>query len=463
MRAPILSTTLFALVGCHAFMSSGGGSDDDAYDAEPPLVTVAFTEDPSPRLDPERGFYNGIDLVSGTDFSSIRASGMTLALAEVPLDAYISTDLPQTLLDDLTAGFARVRAAGIKVVLRFNYNDGPIGAPDASLAQVQAHIAELTPVLVANADVIAFMQAGLIGTWGEWHDSTNGLDTTPNELAIVDALLVALPDKRMIQIRTPEFVDAMFPGGPLSDGFDGSPRSRIGQHNDCFLASDTDFGTYTTPIDTWKAYVAADTRFTPMGGETCAVDSPRSDCPTATAEMAQLHYTYLNSAYQQGVLSGWTTQGCMPQITEQLGYRLVLESATLSQRVKPGGRLQLQVALHNAGYASPLNPRPLRVVLDNGTTREVATLADDVRRWGSGEQSIDVTLRVPSTLAAGTYRLSLWLPDPDLEDRPEYAIGFANVGVADPTGLVVLEPSLVIDPQAPGESVDACDFAPIPD
>src|SRR5262249_49601427 len=151
------------------------------------------------------------------------------------------------LLDALAANFAKVRAAGIKLVLRFNYNDGPIGAPDAALAQIQQHVTQLAPLLAANADVIAFLQAGFIGAWGEWHSSTNGNDTTQNERAVVDALLAALPATRMIQIRTPEIVDAMFPGGPLQDGFSGEARARIGHHNDCFLASDNDFGTYDDP------------------------------------------------------------------------------------------------------------------------------------------------------------------------------------------------------------------------
>jgi hypothetical protein len=427
---------------------------------EPPLVDVAFTEDPGDVLGPERGFYGGVDLLAGGSYDAIRANGMTLAIALVHLDAYRDRTLDPALLDQITAGFARVRAAGIKVILRFNYNDGPVGAADASLARITGHISQLQPILAANADVIAFVQAGFIGAWGEWHDSTNGLDTDANRLAVTNALLAALPANRMVQVRTPQMVDAMFPGGPIADdaAFSGQPRARIGHHNDCFLASDTDFGTYVDPIEQWKDYIASDARFTPMGGETCAVDPPRSDCASATAEMARLHMTFLNSEYNQDVLGGWTAQGCMDDVHKKLGYRLVLASARHSAATKPGGRLRLEVALHNDGYASPINGRPLRVVLDAPGARRVATLTADVRRWLPGPQQLAVTLRVPSDLPAGTYRLALWAPDPDLEDRPEYALRFANAIFEPTSGLHVLVPELVVDPQTPGEAVDAADF-----
>jgi hypothetical protein len=457
LNRPSNQLALFAVVvvlGCGSGDPPMSPIDGDPPGEEPALVDVTFTEDPADVLSPERGFYAGIDLRGASDFANVRGGGMTLAIASIHLDAYRDAPLDTGLLDELSGGLARVRAAGIKVILRFSYNSGPIGAPDAPLARVQEHVAQLAPILAANADVIALMQAGFIGAWGEWHNSTNGLGTTENRLAVVTALLDALPATRAIGVRAPDYVDAMFPGGPLADGFDGSRRARVGHHNDCFLASTTDFGTYPEPVEPWKDYIAADARFTPMGGETCNVEPARTDCPSATAEMERLHFTYLNSEYNQDVLDTWIAQGCMPEVQRRLGYRLVLESARISERVKPGGRLRVEVALRNDGYASPFNARPLRVVLDAGATRHVATLAADVRRWLPGAQTIATTLRVPSDLPPGPYRLSLWLPDPDLEARADYAIRFANADLFDAdTGFAVLVPALEIDPSAPGEAV----------
>ena len=43
-----------------------------------------------------------------------------------------------------------------------------------------------------------------------------------------------------------------------------------GEHNDCFLASDTDFGTYTNKEEE-LSYMAQDNLFCVQGGETCAL------------------------------------------------------------------------------------------------------------------------------------------------------------------------------------------------
>ena len=45
-----------------------------------------------------------------------------------------------------------------------------------------------------------------------------------------------------------------------------------GHHNDCFLASSTDFGTYDDKSVEYP-YLKDDTKYTVMGGETCAVSA----------------------------------------------------------------------------------------------------------------------------------------------------------------------------------------------
>ncbi len=98
-------------------------------------------------------------------------------------------------------------------------------------------------MLQRNADVIAFMQAGFIGAWGEWHTSSNNLTAPASRNQIRDALLAALPASRFIQLRYPPYVmDGTPTLPPLSAVLTGGLR--VGVHNDCFLASKTDVGTY---------------------------------------------------------------------------------------------------------------------------------------------------------------------------------------------------------------------------
>lgn len=455
--------------GTSGSAGSAGSAGSGATTPGGPSVTKPFTPNDAELENPERGFYDSVELVGGGSFDHVRAAGRTLAYDGVRLDAYRAAPLDSALLGELDAGFEKARQAGIKIVLRFVYNEGPYpnSEPDAPLSRVLEHLGQLAPVLADNEDVIAVMQAGLIGAWGEWHTSTNGLDTPENQETILLALLDALPASRMTQIRTPNAKADIFGASALTDAqaFDGSKQARTGHHNDCFLATASDYGTYPDPVETWKDYVAADGRFTPIGGETCALNPPRTECAEATEEMERLHWSFINALYNTAVIDSWQTGGCLDEVKRRLGYRIALTEATYSEAVRPGGVLALDVKLENTGYASFYNARPVYVVLTSGSARHAALLGSvDARSW-SGDVTLSTKLRVPASTAAGTYTLALWLPDAaeTIRDRPEYAVRFANDGVWDDAGGHNTIAQISIDPNAPGDADPlATDFAELP-
>ncbi len=430
------------------------------------MVAFAPTESLVDFPNPERGFYKGYNLPGAADATSIRTAGYTLAIAIVNLDPYTSSSLPSSFLTSLTSGFARARAAGIKLVVRFTYDNS--GGGDASKARILGHLGQLAPVLSANADVIATVQAGLIGAWGEWHSSTNGLDTTAAHAEIIAALLSAVPSSRGVALRKPVFKNDYRAGAlTATEAFSGSSRSRLGHHNDCFLASATDMGTYSSPVATWKTYLATDTQYAPMGGETCAVYTALTNCTAALAELERMHWSYLNRSYNGAVIQGWVDQGCDSTIRRRLGYRFVLTRVAHSPKVAPGGVLGLELDLRNRGFAVPMNKRPIDVVISNGSVRKVARLSFDARRLPAGlTTTVKANLRVPAGLAKGTYTLSLRMPDDAsrLASDARYAIQLANTGVWDAaTGDNVLTRALVIDPAAGGAvDLSATTFVQIP-
>ena len=57
----------------------------------------------------------------------------------------------------------------MKVILRFTYSNSCCDPPfnDAPKATILEHLEQLKPVLAKNEDVIAVVQMGLIGPWGE--------------------------------------------------------------------------------------------------------------------------------------------------------------------------------------------------------------------------------------------------------------------------------------------------------
>ena len=415
-----------------------------AASPEPATVTHMYVASESPILNPERGFFTPYELPGTPGFSPVRATGNTLVHLNIRFDDWRETDIPQDVLNGLDTNFADIRSAGIKAIIRFAYNQGPYpdSEPDASKSQILRHIEQLTPLLQKNADVIAWVEAGFIGAWGEWHTSTNGLDNITDKQEILTALIKAIPN-RYVQVRYPANIIEMFPD-PLD-----AVKARVAHHNDCFLSSDTDVGTYErdgiNTIERDQKYLAELTRFTPMSGETCAPNPPRSECASAIHEMELLHFSAINEAYHKGILRSWEEGGCLEEINNRIGYRLALTSADFNEQVRPGGVLNLEVKLQNTGFASMINERPIYVLLVGQDATRIppyaVQLEIDSRQWEPGKATFTAKLHIPSNAEDGEYQFALWLPDAyeSLLDNPLYSVRFANENVWDEsTGFNVL-------------------------
>jgi hypothetical protein len=407
------------------------------------LKTRTFKPSSAVFVDPERGFMDGSPLELGPDhqpaaYAAVRASGHSLAYARVMLDKFRAKPIDKAHLDAIDASFAGIREAGIKVVLRFVYNDSEHG-DDAPERVILGHIAQVAPLLERNQDVIAVVQAGFIGHWGEWHGSSSGLsEPAPPDARnrILQALLAATPPARSVQVRAPRYKADLFGDGFAALSADPkSPAARVGHHNDCFLASDSDFGTYAAPIDGWKARLAEDTLHVPMGGETCSHQPPRTDCATAKAELERLHFSYLNDRYEPKVLGGWHEQGCKDEIARRLGHRLTLVEAAWPASVAPDGAVEVRLKLRNEGWARLMTSRRVVIVVDDGVKRHEARNAEvDLRSIAPGAEAT-VTTRVKLESARpGKARVILRMPDaaPGLAGRPDYALRCANDDVWDP-------------------------------
>ena len=424
---------------------------------EPATVTHTYAATDAPVLNPERGFFTPYELPGYPGFSPVRATGNTLVHLNIRLDDWRVADIPRDVLERLDTNFAEIREAGLKAIIRFAYNEGPYpdSEPDASKAQILRHIEQVTPLLQRNADVIAWVEAGFIGAWGEWHTSTNGLDNITDKRDILMALVTAIPN-RYVQVRYPANIIEMYP-----DHLEAF-KARVAHHNDCFLSSDTDVGTYdrdgVNTIERDQKYLAELTRLTPMSGETCAPNPPRSECASAIQEMELLHFSAINEAYHKGILRSWEEGGCMEEITNRLGYRLSITSADFNESVRAGGLLDLTVNITNAGFASLMNPHPLFVVLVTQDARSISPyevkLELDPRTWQPGSSSFTARIRLPSQMGEGDYNLALWLPDEaeTLQQNPLYAVRFANEGLWDEaTGYNILG-KVAIDSSVTGSS-----------
>ena len=398
-----------------------------------------ITYKPSEELfsNPERGFCTQL----GRNFSestvySLRAENITIVQRIYILENFVDTPLSDVYLQNIQNDMNIARKAGVKLVVRFSYTERQTGK-DASLEMIKKHLDQLKPVLVANYDVIAYMEAGLIGAWGEWYYSTSKLNNTADRRSVLFKILSVLPKERMVVVRTPKYKMDIF---NLTDkdwiqpdsAFNGSYRSRTGAHNDCFLAGVDDYGTYTrNRIEEDKAFLSMDNRYVPMGGETCNVFAPRSECPSAINEMAFIHFSVLNRDYNKKVLSSWT---CMDDVKRKLGYRFRMVNSQIPESVSRGNTLSIKLNIKNDGFASPYNKRRCDLILrekETGKRFRVST-GDDPRYWlPDSTISLNINVGIPAGMPAGNYEVLLHLGDPvpALTSRSEYSIRFANEGV----------------------------------
>ena len=365
---------------------------------------------------------------------------ITLARRVFGLDAFRHSDLSPAYLASVDADFAAARTAGVKIVARFAYNFDQSGG-DAPLERILHHLDQLKPLLQRNADVLAFVQAGFIGRWGEWHDSDNNLDNKLARSAVARKLLEVLPTTRMIALRYAEHKKEIFDSRSnlgADEAYGADLRARVGFHNDCFLAGDDDWGTYFKGApDTvlgQRAWVGRETRYVVMGGETCNLCARATDCRQVLGELAQFHYSELNSEYEASVLKSWGERGCMDEVKRRLGYRLRLVDADLPEKARAGTALTLKLRLVNEGFAAPYNPRPAFLLLRGAKTKAELRLplGLDLRRCLPGEtQTLDLRAALPAGSLPDTYYMFLQFPDayPALQRRPDYSIRLANQGL----------------------------------
>jgi len=180
-------------------------------ESDPPLVTsgvmsqiLNYNVSTADIANPERGFYNEGGHCEATPFDeallrSHRVNGAnTLVICVFYLAQFKTSPINIATLNFFQSQMNTVRAAGLKVVVRFAYTD--TDNVDASLAQIMAHMDQLAPYFAQNSDVMFVMQEGWIGQWGEGAFSLNfgnsnslSQKNIDDRTAVINKLLQVLP------------------------------------------------------------------------------------------------------------------------------------------------------------------------------------------------------------------------------------------------------------------------------
>ncbi len=411
-------------------------------------------------FNPERGFsaYRS-NPVTLSFINSLKSQNVSVIQRIYTIPQYNDVPLPQSFLDLVQADLNAAREGGVKLVMRFSYTNNQNGE-DAALDTILLHINQLTPVFQQNYDVINYIEAGFIGAWGEWYYSSHHLNNTISRRTVTLALLDALPLKRDVVVRTPDYKRKIFEvNEPLDslEAFSGTDRSRVGAHNDCFVSDATDMGTYlSNDIEGDKDYLNQDNRYLPQGGETCC-DCGYAGCENSLIDLARMRWSVINKDYNPDVLNRWINEGCIDEIKRRLGYRFELRQAAVSDSIKPEGIFNLDFQIANYGFASPFNPRNLEIILRNTVNHQRYRLVTDVdpRFWTAGDTFyVHITAGIPAEMEEGDYSAFLFLADPEnrLHDNPDFAIRLANQDLwEDSTGYNSLNHQVTISRNAGGE------------
>jgi Domain of unknown function (DUF4874) len=207
----ITTAVIFFIAFLGSCQSDSGSSNPEIKQ----LGDVTYQASNDVFMNPERGFMHSWEVMSEgsalstTQLADLKKENVSIILRLYYLEKFKTSPLSQTELDLIKTDFGRLRDAGMKCVLRFAYTNAQDGT-DASFATISGHLDQLKSIIADNADIIAFVQAGFVGAWGEWYYTTNNLTTIANKKLVLDKLLETFPKEIKIQVRTPKIKQDYF-------------------------------------------------------------------------------------------------------------------------------------------------------------------------------------------------------------------------------------------------------------
>lgn len=385
-------------------------------------------------------------------------------------------DFDETFFNAWRQTFANCRRNGCMVAVRFRYDDNGTADPEPeTFEKVLDHIKQIkeSKIFEDYKDIIAFVESGFVGKWGEQH---GGKYTSVDYKArLLAAMLDAVPAPIPVTVRTPDTF-AKFAGvdrKELDDekyytvyslngeeAVDPVPYlpdyGRVGLYDDGYMGSDSDLGTYANrEIETnWLHRFTENTYF---GGEFSGNIDYAKQFDTylpqnAIPEMYKTHLSYINGNIFQlykdytfgkeydieGVdNSAYYGESVFQFIRDHIGYRFVLRSSEYTDKVVQGGELETDFNVENTGFANPVFSTKAALILEKDGKFYEVEMPVDAHLWKSAEVAENkIKWHLPSGIEAGKWNIYIRLSA--VEDKytstdysselglHKYGIRFAN-------------------------------------
>lgn len=425
-----------------------------------PIKTNAGISEENTEIlrNPDRGFYKlvQIELNTGkenfTDFKEkikkIAKEDVDVSLISFQLNLrqYVSKNLSLTnnKIEEINKYFSIMRENGYQVIFRVVYDSKGAKNPEPEFQTILNHIEQLKSVYEENENIIFVVEAGYLGSYGEWHDGAYDKDKEKKK-QLINKLLESIPESIQINLRKPSFITEYLENNQTVtkiNAFSNEKIARLGLHNDGYLASETDLGTYEkAERENSLLWQGKQTLYTLFGGECQNKDSIYTNLDYAIADMEQRHCTYMNKTYDTEVKEKWKQeiyknpnsiyQGetGYKYIENHLGYRLVMRDVNMECTKR---KMNMEINIENVGFGNIIRKKQVGVILKNTDNQYYVKTDIDIRKQLK-EKMYELTISeaLPENIKAGEYEVYLKIEEPfdSLKNNNNYSVKLANTDV----------------------------------
>ena len=427
-----------------------------------PLASFAneiTEEDISIVRNPDRGFYKliQVELQQGEEDYTRFEKQIISVENEYPDISIISfqlnlknytqkTEINQTKIKDINKYFSIIREHGYKIIFRVVYDSEGTKNPEPEFDMLLKQIEQLKDIYVSNKDIIFVVEAGFLGTNGEWINGKYDKYMTEKN-KIIEKLLKIVPEEIQISFRKPTYItDYLSSKNTVteSNAFSTDIISRFGLYNSGYLESETDSDTYNklerTESINWQGL---QTKYTIFGGEAKNWKSNYNDLENAIKDMFTRHCTYLNKNADENVIEKW--KGTLYTGTEEiynrksgyvyiqnhLGYRLLLTNVEFNG-TEAGKNAEVSINLENIGFGNILKEKTITLIYKNtSNTYKIETNIDIRKQLKDGNYVLQINEKLPDDMKDGEYNVYLSIGEPyeSLKDNSNYYIKLVNKNV----------------------------------
>jgi len=407
---------------------------------------IKYEETLSVVANPYIGFYEqGFILlkVNSNDTNSfIPLSNLVRLLIDI--SDFQNNNLNEDAINYLISVFEKLKENHQTVVVRFAYHrdfngDNKTNEPD--ITKVLEHLDQVKSILNFYDDIIASVECGLFGIYGEMFQSDVTDIQNSKRSFISNSIkkwLEILNESITVSVRTPEqyinFYEDIL-NIKISDiskhkSSSGEPGYRIGIFNDAYFSSSDDIGTYKNR-DNEIEWISNQATHALFGGEfgnytNQFMGDIKIDGKQISTEAFKTHTSYLNSRFYEDALSILRSRKCtdffgnyegqteLKYIENHLGYRYVVRSVRLTTEAESNGIFGAEISIENVGFANLIKQKSIYVIMTDNNDRRYdltnslkITNSDPRQWWSKNTTVIHIEGILPNGMKNGNYKLYL--------------------------------------------------------